>query len=190
MRRKDNRMLATNAVDSRTRTFGLLSLIAYIGTIFAANWAIERFGVVPVGFGLMAPAGVYFVGLAFTFRDLTQRTLGRRWTVLAILHGAGLSFFVSPDFAVASGVAFLFSEFADFAVYTPLAERRWVPAVALSNVVGTVVDSVLFLWLAFRSLEFLSGQIIGKLWMTAAAIVAISLWRATRRRRDLFVTAA
>jgi hypothetical protein len=42
--------------------------VLYISTIFVANLAIERFGLVPVGFGLYAPAGVYFVGLAFTFR--------------------------------------------------------------------------------------------------------------------------
>ena len=34
-----------------------------------------------MGFGLMAPAGVYFAGLAFTFRDLTQEKLGRRAVV-------------------------------------------------------------------------------------------------------------
>jgi hypothetical protein len=133
----------------------------------------------------MAPAGVYFVGLAFTFRDTTQRTLGRGYTVVAILIGAGLSAFVSPEFALASAVAFLFSEGADFSVYTPLAERGWLTAVVASNVVGAVVDSVLFLWLAFSSLEFLAGQIVGKLWMTGLAIVVISLWRVLSRRPDL-----
>ncbi len=167
---------------NKQKALGLISLAAFVGTIFAANWAIARFGIVSVGFGLMAPAGVYFAGLAFTFRDTTQRTLGRGYTVIAILVGAGLSYFVSPQFAVASGVAFLFSEGADFAVYTPLAERRWLTAVVASNVVGTIVDSILFLWLAFSSLEFLSGQIVGKLWMTVLAIVVISLWRATRER--------
>src|SRR5215510_11911455 len=101
-----------------------LPLIAYIATIFAANWAITTFGLVPVGFGLLAPAGVYFVGLAFTLRDLTQDALGRRATTLAILVGAGLSAIFGGQLAFASGIAFLFSEFADFVVYTPLKERR------------------------------------------------------------------
>ena len=178
-------MFSLDHLDPRRRNLGLLSLAAYIGTIFAANWAIERFGIVPVGFGLMAPAGVYFVGLAFTFRDTTQRTLGRGYTVIAILIGAGLSAFVSPEFAVASGVAFLFSEGADFAVYTPLAERRWLTAVVASNVVGAVVDSVIFLWLAFASLEFLAGQVVGKLWMTAVAVAVVTMWRSFRARRPV-----
>jgi len=48
----------------------MIYLATYILTIFAANWAITQFGLVPVGFGLLAPAGVYFAGLAFTLRDL------------------------------------------------------------------------------------------------------------------------
>lgn len=145
----------------------------YIATVVAANWAIETFGFVPVGFGLMAPAGVYFVGLAFTFRDLAHEAVGRKWVAVAILIGAGLSAFVSPQFALASGVAFLLSELADFAVYTPLRERGWLRAVALSNAVGLVIDSALFLWLAFGSLEFLSGQVVGKTWMTVLAVVVL-----------------
>src|SRR5436190_21754949 len=101
-----------------------LPLVGYVSVIVAANWAIATFGPVPVGFGLLAPAGVYFAGLAFTLRDLTQERLGRRWTIVAIAVGAVLSALVSPQFALASGAAFLLSELADFAVYTPLRERN------------------------------------------------------------------
>jgi queuosine precursor transporter len=152
-------------------------LIGYIAVIVLANWAIQTFGIVPVGFGLAAPAGVYFAGLAFTLRDLVQEQLGRRWTVLAIVAGAGLSAVVSPQFALASGTAFLLSELADFAVYTPLRRRNWLAAVALSNTVGLAVDSILFLQLAFESLDFLAGQIVGKLWMTVLAVALLQLWR-------------
>jgi len=151
----------------------MIWLIGYIATIVAANWAIVTFGPVPVGFGLMAPAGVYFAGLAFTLRDLTQDSLGRRWVMLAIMAGAGLSAFFGGPLALASGVAFLVSEMADFAVYTPLRERRWITAVALSNLIGLVLDSALFLWLAFGSFDFLAGQIVGKLEMTILAVAIL-----------------
>lgn len=159
------------------RTIGLIALAGYVLTILAANLAITFIGVVPVGFGLLAPAGVYFAGLAFSLRDALQETLGRRWVVGAILVGAALSAALSAQLALASGLAFLFSELADFMVYTPLRRRGWLGAVVASNTVGAVVDSALFLWLAFGSLEFLAGQIVGKLWMTALAVALILAWR-------------
>jgi queuosine precursor transporter len=152
-------------------------LAAYIATIFCANWAIATFGLVPVGFGLLAPAGVYFAGLAFTFRDLTQDQLGRRWTYLAIIVGAALSGLVSGPLALASGTAFLVSETADLLVYTPLKERHWLAAVGASNVVGLIIDSALFLFLAFGSLEFLAGQVVGKFEMTILAVAALWAYR-------------
>ena len=91
----------------------------------------------------------YFAGLAFTLRDVVHRTLGRLAVVGAILAGAALSYTISPAFATASAVAFLVSELADLSVYEPLRARGWMPAVVASNVVGIVVDSLLFLWLAF-----------------------------------------
>ena len=151
----------------------MIWLLAFIGCVFGANWAIETFGLVPVGFGLMAPAGVYFAGLTFTFRDLAHERVGRGWVFVAIIIGAALSALVSPAFAVASGAAFLLSETADLAVYTPLRRRSWLGAVAASNTVGLVVDSALFLWLAFGSLDFLAGQVVGKAWMTVLAIVVL-----------------
>ena len=37
----------------------------YVVVIFLANWSINKWSIVPIGFGLSAPAGVYFV--VFTF---------------------------------------------------------------------------------------------------------------------------
>lgn len=166
------------------RTTGIAALVGYIATIFAANLAITMIGLVPVGFGLLAPAGVYFAGLAFTLRDAVQETMGRRWTVAAILVGALISAGLSAQLALASGIAFLLSELADFAVYTPLRQRSWLAAVISSNTVGVIIDSALFLWLAFGSLEFLPGQIVGKLWMTALAVALILVWRRTMGRNQ------
>lgn len=152
---------------------GLVVAALYVATVYAANWAISHIGFVPVGFGLLAPAGVYFAGLAFTLRDLTHEALGRRAVLVAIFVGACLSALIDPFLGIASGTAFLVSELADFAVYTPLRERTWLGAVALSNTVGLTLDSALFLLLAFGSLQFLPGQIVGKLWMTALAVVVL-----------------
>ena len=156
---------------------------AFVATVFGANWALNRYGIIDIGFGQSAPAGVLFAGLAFTARDLLHEAGGRAWVLVAIVVGAGLSFGLedAQRIALASGVAFGVSELADMAVFTPLRRTNWLLAVGASNVVGFTLDSILFLWLAFGSLAFIEGQLLGKFYMTAAAIAVLWLWR----HRDL-----
>jgi hypothetical protein len=152
----------------------------FFGCIVGANWALSRFGFVALlGVGPMVPAGVYFAGLAFGARDALHEAGGRRVVVTAILAGAALSWFIEPTFAVASGAAFLVSEFADFAVYEPLRRRRWVAAVAASNVVGSVIDSLLFLWIAFGATAGWFDLTVGKVLMIVPAVLIV--WVARRK---------
>ncbi len=153
---------------------GVAALAAYIAVIVAANWAVRRFGLVSVGFGLRAPAAVYFVGIAFTLRDLVQNILGRAVSLGAIAVGAAVSAAVSPTLALASGLAFLASELADFMVYTPLLRRGWLTALVPANLVGCLVDSLVFLGIAFGSLALLGGQFVGKAWMTGVAVLLLA----------------
>jgi uncharacterized PurR-regulated membrane protein YhhQ (DUF165 family) len=176
--------------EKRKSIEGSIFLVLFCLTIPAANWMIGHVGtvcvpngpcLVPVAPGIVAPSGVLMVGAALVLRDLVQRRLGVEFGIGAIVAGAAISAGLAPAALVlASAVAFLLSEFADFAVYTPLARRRLVAAVIASSVVGLVVDSVVFLWLAFGSLEFLLGQIVGKLWMVLLAVPFVSYLR----RRD------
>jgi uncharacterized PurR-regulated membrane protein YhhQ (DUF165 family) len=139
---------------------------------------------VPVGFGYRAPSGVLWVGAAFSLRDIVQSSLGKWWAIAGILLGATLSYVIAPSLAVASATAFLVSESLDFAVYTPLAERgRLLLAVVLSNTVGLLVDTFVFLKLAFHSLDFWQGQVIGKGWMTLLTVVVLLPWISRRRLR-------
>lgn len=162
-----------------TSTSIILSAL-FLGCIFGANWLLNKFGMIPVGFGLEATAGTYLAGFSFGLRDAVQDVSGRVWVIALIAIGALLSAFVDPTFALASGVAFLCSELADFAVYTPLRERAWVGAVVLSNIIGAIIDSALFLWIAFGSIGAIYGQLLGKVWMVAPAVVVVGI---VRRRR-------
>lgn len=165
--------------------------LAYLATVPIANWLIGYVGtecipngpcLIPVGFGLMAPSGVLMIGAALVLRDAIQATLGARWTLAAIACGIVLSALVSPPALVlASAVAFGLAELADMAVYTPLRKAgRIVLAVLISGVIGSAVDSAAFLWLAFGSLDFIAGQIVGKMWMTIAAATVL-IWRNASR---------
>ncbi len=177
---------------------GAVFLAAFTGCIPAANWLIGHAGstcvpngpcLVPVAPGVMAPSGVLMVGLALVLRDLVQRRLGKLWSIAAVGVGAALSALLAPPgLVVASAAAFLLSEAADFAVYTPLQQRRLVFAVFVSGLAGLVVDSAVFLWLAFGSLDFIAGQIIGKAWMVLLSLPFIR-WLRERDRRQGIVPA-
>lgn len=176
--------------DLRTRIEGYIFLVLFCLTIPAANWMIGHVGtfcipngpcVLPVAPGLLAPSGVLMIGAALVLRDLVQRRLGVEYGIAAIVAGALLSAGLAPpSLVIVSAAAFLLSELADFAIYTPLARRRLVLAVLASSTVGLVVDSLVFLWLAFGSLDFLGGQIVGKAWMVLLSIPLV----AYLRRRD------
>ncbi len=136
-------MLTKDRLDARRRREGIAFLVLFALTIPAANWLIGNAGttcvpngpcLIPVAPGLMAPSGVTMIGIALVLRDLVQRRLGVGIAVAAILVGAVLSALVAPPaLVVASATAFLLSELADFAVYTPLARRRLVAAVVASS---------------------------------------------------------
>jgi uncharacterized PurR-regulated membrane protein YhhQ (DUF165 family) len=172
----------------RSRRIGIAALLAFMACIPLANWMIGHVGTVcvpngpcllPVAPGIMAPSGVLTVGVALVLRDLVQRCLGPIWGLGAIVVGTVLSMLVAgPELVLASGAAFMVSETADFLVYTPLQRRGLLRAVLISSTVGLVVDSLIFLALAFGSLEFLPGQIIGKAW---AVLFSIPLVRLVRR---------
>lgn len=167
---------------TRRTALGLTAVAAYIATIPAANWAVAHYGAVPVGFGLVAPAGVYAVGIALVLRDLAREAAGRAAVVAAIAAGAVLSWLLAtPTLALASTAAFAVSETLDFAVYEPLRERGLIAAMAASNAAGMLADSLIFLSVAFGSLTYLSGQLLGKAWMTVIAVAVIALLQRARR---------
>src|SRR5215510_780772 len=178
--------------EERKLVEGVIFLVCFALTIPAANWMIGNAGtmcvprgpcLIPVAPGIDAPSGVLMIGLALVLRDLVQRRLGLGWAVSAIAVGTALSGLIAPaPLVVASATAFLLSELADLAVYTPLQRRRMLAAVFASSVAGLIVDSIVFLWLAFGSLAFLPGQVIGKAWMVLLTLPFIA-WLRDRDNR-------
>ena len=164
---------------------------AFAATIPLANFLIGNVGTVcipdgpcllPVGFGLTAPSGVLVVGASLVLRDMVHEAGGAKAALIAIGIGGLLSaLFAAPALLIASVLAFTMAELADLAVYAPLRERRLWLAVLLSGIAGAIVDSAVFLLIAFGSLEFIEGQILGKLWMTLLALPLIWTVRAQRK---------
>lgn len=160
---------------------------AYLATIPAANWMIGNIGtecipngpcLIPTAPGLMAPSGVLMIGAALVLRDAVQQLLGIKWAFMAIAIGIALSaIFAPPALVIASAAAFAIAELLDLAVYTPLRKRNLPAAILASGIVGSIADSAAFLLIAFGSLDYIVGQVAGKLWMTVLAAIALSLWQ-------------
>jgi len=174
----------------RNRVVGLIHYALFVAMIPLANWMIGNWGttctpdgvcLVPVGFGLMAPSGILTAALALIFRDLVQFHLGRWWALSAIFVGGAMSWLVAPpNIVVASVTAFMVSELIDFLIYSRL-QKRFLVAVFVSSAVGIVIDSTVFLMIAFGNLQYLVAESVGKLWMVIAATAVLAL---LRRRRN------
>lgn len=151
----------------------------YVGLVILANWLASAY-IVQVPFTpYLAPAGVFAIGGILVLRDWLQALYGLRWT-MPLVYVAGLVSWGIGDaagwttlqrIAVASVIAFTVSETVEALCFTPLRRRRLALGVALSGTVGLVLDSYIFLTIAFGSLAFIRGQVIGKAEMVVLGTV-------------------
>lgn len=169
----------------RSMVLGVTVMVGYLLSVVAANVATVHWAPFAVG-GLLVPAGTLFAGASLTARDLVHDALGGHGVVAGIVAGTVLStVFGTSRIAVASVLAFTASEVLDALVYTRLRHRTRLGAVAASNAVGLVVDTALFVPLAFGSLAVVPGQIVGKTvatLLTLAALHVLSVARKAARR--------
>ena len=166
------------------RLAGAASLTAYATAITAANYLTARHGMVHVGFGLTTTAGTFAAGAVLLARDAVQDTLGRRWAVAGIAIGTALTAVTSPALAFASAAAFVVAEAADMGVYTPLRTRGWARAALASGIIGALVDTLLFLYLAHFPITTatVGGQLVGKIaWATFLPVLLVITVRGWRR---------
>lgn len=130
------------------KTAGLV--LMYLTAIVLANLSVAYFG--PSSTVINA---FLLIGLDLTCRDVLQeKWTQNRWLKLAalIIVGSLLSWFMNRDagrIALASCIAFLASGITDTVIYTLLKNNKWFIKVNSSNAVSSVVDSVLFISLAF-----------------------------------------
>lgn len=122
----------------------------YVGLMPVINWAFAGISTIPIpeafGGGSWHPFTVV-TGLVLVVRDFAQREI-KHWIFGAMIIGLALSTLTAwPVIVVASGVAFLISETADWAVYTfsgrPLSQR-----ILISSCISAPIDQLLFIYLA------------------------------------------
>jgi len=152
----------------------LIRVALYLVAVVATNFAFIHLGVWSF-LGVSAPWAAFLAGLPLAFRDAVQRRYGRYVAAIVILVACGITAFLSPALAFASAAAFLCGELLDLTVFTALERKGFLKAAIASNTVGAVVDSLVFLSIAFGSLAFLPGQVIAK--VVSSSIVSLVLWR-------------
>ena len=151
----------------------MFEALFYLGSIVVANLLVMNFGIIQVA-GLSFPAGAVAVGFTFTARDLIQRRFGKWGCWIWMFVASGISAVFSPTLALASLGAFIVAEGLDWAVFTasPLSFRG---RVIVSNLVGTPLDSIVFVYLAFGPIwDAMWGQTIIKL---ASSLLIVFLIR-------------
>ncbi len=163
-----------------------LLALALVATVVAANVATARLGFVDAGFGLIVSAGTFAAGLALAVRDALDRVGGLRWVLPTIVAGVVLSaLLASPTLALASAAAFALSELADLGAWRAIRARSIALAVVVSNLVGALVDTAVFLPLAGLPVtaSAFGGQVLVKAgYVTAAALLVLAAVRVARPR--------
>jgi hypothetical protein len=146
----------------------------FLLTIPAANWSVANLGTTCIPDGpcliLGVPSGAYFAGLALVLRDFIQEKTNYATVIVLTLIGSLLSFVVSPEeVAFASGMAFLVSEALDTTVFSWVRRYGFKIAILASGIIGSFIDSFVFLTIAFDSRDFVLQQTVAKAIFSIAA---------------------
>jgi len=162
----------------------------YVALMPLINWAFAGIDTIPIpadfGGGEWHPFTIV-TGLVLVVRDFAQREI-KHWIFGAMIVGLALSTLTAwPVIVVASGVAFLISETADWAVYTfskrPLSQR-----ILISSAISAPIDQVLFIWLASQVVDgiFAWGTIVTGIIskLVGAYVVSRIVARQERRGRQ------
>lgn len=117
---------------------------AYVAFIVLVNWGFSVVPLVDMWTGEKWPPMSLAVGLIFVLRDFAQREIGHK--VWFAMGAAGiLSYLMADPFvALASIVAFVISEAADWAIYT-YTKKPFAQRILISSLVSTPLDSAVFL---------------------------------------------
>ena len=185
--------------------FGVLTGL-YVGVVVMAQVGTNKIVDVPLT-GLTAPGETFLIGIALSMIEIAHRTAPTRregfvnaqvmvacgWVASAILAGyLAILNVMSPEdplfdrlagtwrIVAASLLAFAVSETIDNSLGTWLRDRvhdAW--RVVGTNAISVPLDSIVFLLVAFGSLEFIKGQIVVK--YVATLIVGVPLVLVMRR---------
>ena len=147
-----------------------LSLFAKLAISMAIMVAVSNFLVqFPVNhFGLneILTYGAFSYPITFLITDLANRKYGineaRKIVYIGFFLGVVLTVFFSTNFedlisiriAIGSGTAFIVAQMLDVKVFDSLRKKAWYVAPLTSSLLGSMVDTLLFFFIAFYKTGF------------------------------------
>ncbi len=141
--------------------------------------------------------GAFSYPLVYLVCDLTNRAVGvqaaRKVAWIGFAVAVVVSMAVAPwRIAVASGTAFIVSQILDIAVFNRWRESSWWKAPFIGSAVASVVDTLIFFYLAFAGTPvdwrlLAAGDMVVKVLMAA---VLLAPYRAMLPRLQLWVPVA
>lgn len=161
-------------------------IFLYIACITLANVLTASLAPASV-FGLLIPAGTWFIGLNFLLRDFVQLRHGRRKAygviMAALILSAVLSYSLGDMLWIvaASAISFAFSEAADTEIFSRF-RAKFTSRVIASGMIAGTLDSALFALIGLVPSGIvplsavplaIAGQVIVKCLMQLPALIFI-----------------
>jgi uncharacterized PurR-regulated membrane protein YhhQ (DUF165 family) len=145
--------------------FKWIVALLYVISIMLGNFFIIWFGLFELdvfNYQFLIPAGAVWIGLTFSFRDLTQKCWGKNRVWYFMILSTIITGLFSGKVALASMCAFLLGESMDWFVYTVTKkDLKW--RIIYSNLFSTPIDTAVFVtWIFGFNINAILCQFIIK----------------------------
>lgn len=119
------------------------AVLLYVASVVLVNIGFSYVPLIPTGFGLLSPMA-FVVGAVFVIRDFAQRQSGHYVLVAMVVATVASYLLADPFVAIASAMAFMTSEVADYLLYS-FTKKPFHHRVLISSIVSTPIDTAVFL---------------------------------------------
>jgi|TARA_B100000427_G_C15402239_1_gene548203 uncharacterized integral membrane protein (TIGR00697 family) len=138
-----------------------LILASFMALFVTASNFLVQFPIKYFGLNDILTYGAFTYPMTFLITDLSNRKFGkyiaRKIVYLGFFLGISFTLFFSTNFsdlisirvAIGSGTAFLFSQLLDVQIFDKLRNRIWFAAPFVSSLIGSLLDTFLFFFIAF-----------------------------------------
>ena len=141
------------------RLFFLLSVM--MGVVVLSSNYLVQFPIKYYGLEEVLTYGAFSYPIAFLITDLANRSYGkiiaRKIVYIGFVIGITFTLFFTTNYAdlisvriaIGSGTAFIVAQLLDVQIFDKLRKKKWFVAPLISSLIGSIVDTFLFFFIAF-----------------------------------------